>query len=92
VEVEKWLIHYVNKNKDVEDMLHQLNFNIKNIEKELFNARTKNETMVSPMHEYIESWLKNTLIMITESDQQNVVTTTTKPPAKQSTRITPTSK
>jgi hypothetical protein len=37
-EVEKWLIHYVNKNEDVEDMLHQLSFDIRDIEKELFNA------------------------------------------------------
>jgi hypothetical protein len=48
-EVEKWLIHYVNKNEDVEDTLHQLSFDFKDIENELFDARIKHETMVSPM-------------------------------------------
>jgi hypothetical protein len=32
-EVEKWLIRYVNKNEDVEDTLHQLSFDIRDIEK-----------------------------------------------------------
>jgi hypothetical protein len=76
-EVEKWLIRYVNKNEDVEDMLHQLNFDIRDIEKELFNARIKHETTVSPMQEYIELWLKKALIKITELDQPKLVTTTT---------------
>jgi hypothetical protein len=47
--VEKWLICYVNKNEYVEDSLHQLSFYFKDIEKELFNANIKHETMVSPM-------------------------------------------
>ena len=86
------MIFYVNRNEDVEDMLHQLNFNIKNIEKELFNARIKHETMVSPMQEYIELLLKNALIKIIDPDQQNLDTIAMKPPAKNSTRSTSTSK
>jgi len=38
-EVEKWLFHYVNKIEDVEDTLHRLSFDIRDMEKELFNAR-----------------------------------------------------
>jgi hypothetical protein len=48
-EVENWLIHYVNRNDEVEDTLHHLNFDIRDIEKELFNANIKHETMVVPM-------------------------------------------
>jgi hypothetical protein len=32
-EVERWLIWYVNKNEDIEDTLHQLIFNLKDIGK-----------------------------------------------------------
>jgi hypothetical protein len=45
-EVEKWLFRYVNKIEDVEDMLHQLSFDIRDMEKELFNARIKHEMLV----------------------------------------------
>jgi hypothetical protein len=48
-EVEKCLIHYANKNDEVEDTLHQLNFDTRDIDKELFNASIKHETMVAPM-------------------------------------------
>jgi hypothetical protein len=91
-EVEKWLIHYVNKNDEVEDMLHQLNFDIRDIEKELFDAKIKHETMVSPMQEYIKVWLKKALIKIIEPDQPKLVTTAMEPLAKDSTKSTPTSK
>jgi hypothetical protein len=64
-EVEKWFIHYVNKNEDVEYPLNQISFDIRDIEKELFNIIIKHETMVSPTQEYIELWLKNALIKMT---------------------------
>jgi hypothetical protein len=91
-EVEKWLIRYVNKNDEVEDMLHQLSFDIRDIEKELFDAKIKHETTVSPMQEYIEVWLKKALIKIIEPDQPKLVTTAMEPPAENSTKSTPTRK
>jgi len=32
-QVEKWMINYVNKNENVEDTLHQLSLDIRDIEK-----------------------------------------------------------
>jgi hypothetical protein len=64
-EVEKWLVHYVNKNEDQEDIIHQLGFELKDIEDELFDLKIKHELMVSPMREYIEQWLRNALVRIT---------------------------
>jgi len=62
------------------------------MEKDFFNARIKHETMVSPMQEYIELWLKNALIKITKPNHQKLVTISMEPPTKKSTRSTPTSK
>jgi hypothetical protein len=62
------------------------------MEKELFNAIIKHETMVAPMQEYIELWLKNALIKIIDPDQQKLVIISTKISAKNSTRSTQTRK
>lgn len=81
-EVEKWLIHYVNKNDEVEDTLYQLSFDIRDIETELFNAKIKHETMVTPMQEYIEVWLKKALIKLTKPYQPKLVTNAMETPSK----------
>jgi hypothetical protein len=91
-EVEKWLIQYVNKNEDIEDTLHQLSFDFKDMENELFKTKTKQEIMVSPMWEYIEHWLKNALVKITETDQQEVINTVKAPPSQQPIKETSTSR
>jgi hypothetical protein len=48
-------------------MLHQLSFDLKDMENELFETKTRQEIMVSPMREYIEHWLRNALVKITEN-------------------------
>jgi hypothetical protein len=87
-EVEKWLIHYVNKNEDIEDTIHQLGFDFKDMENELFDTKIKHEIMVPPMQEYIEKWLNNALIKVTKPDHQEAVTTIRAPPTEQHTKET----
>jgi hypothetical protein len=82
-EVERWLIWYMNKNEDIEDTLHQLSLDLKELENELFETKTKHEIMVSPMREYIEQWLRKSLVKITETDQQEVGNTIMPPPLNQ---------
>jgi hypothetical protein len=74
---------YVNKNDDIEDTLHQLTMEFKDLENELFDIKVRQEIMVAPMREYIENWLKNALIKITESDQEKTVTTGQAVPTKE---------
>jgi hypothetical protein len=63
------------------------------MENELFEIKTKHEIMVAPMREYIEEWLRKSLIKITETDQHEVVTTIMPPPTQQpSTKEASTSK
>jgi len=57
-EAKRWLFQYVNKNEDHVDTIHQLGFELKYIENELFDIRIKHEITVSPMWEYIDQWLK----------------------------------
>jgi len=44
------------------------------------------------MREYIENWLKNTLIKIIESDQEEAVVTSQVVPTKENIKDTPSSK
>jgi hypothetical protein len=72
--------------------LHHLSFDFKDIENELFDARIRHDTIVSPMREYIKLWLKNASIKIIELDQQNVVTTVMELVVEHSTKGISTSK
>jgi hypothetical protein len=73
----------VNKNEDIEDTLHQLSLDLRELENELFETKTKHEIMVSPMREYIEQWLMKALVKITETYQQEVGNSVMPPPAQQ---------
>jgi hypothetical protein len=46
-----------------------LGIDIREMENELFKINTKHEITVAPMREYIEEWLRKSLINITETDQ-----------------------
>jgi len=73
----------VKKNEDIEYMLHQLSFNLKDLENELFETKTRQEIMVAPMSEYIEHWLRNALVKIIETNQQELGNTIKPPPTQQ---------
>jgi hypothetical protein len=83
----------VNKNDDIEDTLHQLSMDFKDMENSLFDIKVRQEIIVAPMREYIENWLKKALIKITESDQEEAVATGQVVPTKESIKdIQPTNK
>jgi ATP:corrinoid adenosyltransferase len=75
LEVESWLVSYVNKNEDIEDTLHQLSIDFRDLESSLFDIKVRQEIIVAPMRDYIENWLKNALTKITKPDQEEVVAT-----------------
>jgi hypothetical protein len=74
-EVERWLFRYINKYDDIDDTLHQLSIELRGMENELFEIKTKHKIMVAPMREYIKEWLREALVNMTEIDKHEVVTT-----------------
>jgi uncharacterized coiled-coil DUF342 family protein len=40
-EVEKWLVRYINRNDEVDDTLHQSEMDLRELENQLFEIRTK---------------------------------------------------
>jgi hypothetical protein len=73
----------MNVNEDIEDTLHQLSLDIKEMENELFENKTKHEIKVFPMREYIEQWLRKSLVKIIKKDQQEIDNTVMTPPTQQ---------
>jgi hypothetical protein len=57
-EIESWLVSYANKNEDIEASLHQLSFDLRDLEGMLFDIKIRHEINVAPMKDYIEDWLK----------------------------------
>jgi hypothetical protein len=57
-EIESWLVSYANKNEDIEDTLHQLSYELRELEGILFDIKIRQEINVAPMKDYIEDWLK----------------------------------
>ena len=85
-EVKSWLVRYVNKNEDIEDTLHQISIEFRDFERTLFHIKVKQEIIVTHMREYIENWLKQALIKITEEDKKEVVGTSHVTATKENTR------
>jgi len=56
-EVEIWLVSYVNKTEYIEDTLHQLSIDLRELEGKLFDIKVRYEIIVAPMREY-KNWLK----------------------------------
>jgi hypothetical protein len=72
-EVESWLVIYVNKNEDIEDMLHQLSIGFRDLQRTLFDIKVRQEIIIVPMRDYIENCLNQALIKITEEDEAEAV-------------------
>jgi hypothetical protein len=48
------LVSYLNTNEVIEDTLHQLSMEFRNMENSLFDIKVRKEIIVSPMIDYIE--------------------------------------
>jgi hypothetical protein len=84
--VERWLVRYINKYDEVDDMFHQSRMDLREMENELFKIKTRHEITVAPMRKYIEDWLRKSLIKITEPDQQEMVAAIMPPQQQQASK------
>jgi hypothetical protein len=65
-DIDNWLVEYTNKNEDIENALQNLSIDLREIEKELFNVKVKQEVIVSPLRDFIQEWLNNSIAKISE--------------------------
>jgi ribosomal protein L29 len=63
-DIENWLVEYINKNEYIDNTLENLSIDLREIKKDLFNAKVKQELIVSPLRDFIQEWLNNSIAKI----------------------------
>jgi hypothetical protein len=66
-EIKRWLVTFVNDNEDHLASVEKFHFEFKEMGEEIFSLLVKKDITVPPMKEYIEEWLKISLIQIVNS-------------------------
>jgi hypothetical protein len=65
-DIDSSLVEYTNKNEDIENILQNLSVDLREIERELFNVKIKQEVYVSSLRDFIQEWLNNSITKISE--------------------------
>jgi hypothetical protein len=60
-DVDNWIVNYSVHNKEIDQALHGLSIDFKELENENFNIKIQNEINITPMRSYIEEWLESEL-------------------------------
>jgi len=53
------------KNQDIEESLHGISLDLRDLEGELFNIKIQHDINVEPMKSYIEEWFKKSIDKLT---------------------------
>jgi hypothetical protein len=72
--IDNWLVDYSVKNQDIEEALHGISLDLRDLEGELFNIKIQHEINVAPMKSYIEEWFKKAIDKLTNEGQEAVET------------------
>jgi hypothetical protein len=70
--IDNWLVDYFVKNQDIEEALHGISLDLRDLEGELFNIKIQHEIKVAPMETYIEEWFKKAINKLTNEGQEAV--------------------
>jgi hypothetical protein len=71
---ENWLVDYSVKNQDIEESLHGISLDLRDLEGELFNIKIWHEINMAPMKNYIEEWFKKAIDKLTNEGKETVET------------------
>jgi hypothetical protein len=72
--IDNWLVDYSVKNQDIEEILHGISIDLRDLEGELFNIKIQHEINVAPMKSYIEEWFKKAIDKLTNEGKEAVET------------------
>jgi hypothetical protein len=73
-EIDNWLVDYSVKNQDIEEAIHGISLDLRDLEGELFNIKIKHEINVAPMKSYIEDWFRKEIDKLTKEGKETVET------------------
>jgi hypothetical protein len=72
-DIDSRLVEYTNKNEDIENALKKLSIDLREIEKEFFNAKVK-QVIFTPLRDFIQEWLNNSNAEISQIPIEAVTT------------------
>jgi hypothetical protein len=73
-EINNWLVDYSVKNQDIEEAIHGISLELRDLEGELFNIKIRHEINVAPMKSYIEDWFSKEIDKLTKEGKETVET------------------
>ena len=73
-DLDNWLVDYSVKNQDIEEALHGISLDQRDLESELFNIKIQHEINVSPMKSYIEEWFNKYIDKLINEGKEAVET------------------
>jgi hypothetical protein len=71
-EIGNWLVDYSVKNQDIEDEIHGISRDLRDLEGKLFNIKIMHLINVAPMKNYIEDCFKKAIEKLTKEGQEEV--------------------
>ena len=73
-DIDSQLVEYKNKNEDIENVLQNLSLDLREIEKEFFNVKIRQEVIVAPLRDFIQEWLNTSITKISKIPREEVMT------------------
>jgi hypothetical protein len=73
-DIDNCLVYYSMKNQDIEEALHGISLDLRDLEGELFKIKIRHEINVAPMKIYIEEWFKKVINKLTNEGKEVVET------------------
>jgi hypothetical protein len=61
------------KNQDIEEAIHDISHDLRDLEGELLNIKIRHEINVAPMKSYIEYWFRKTIDKLTKEGQETTI-------------------
>jgi hypothetical protein len=73
LEIDNWMVYYSTKNHDIEEAIHGISHDLRDLEGELFNIKIRHKINVAPMKNYNEDWFKKEIDKLTKEGQEATV-------------------
>jgi hypothetical protein len=70
--IDNWLVDYSVKNQDIEEELHGISLDLRDLEGEFFNIKIRHEINVARMKSYIEEWFHKSIDKLTNEGKEAV--------------------
>ena len=64
--MDNWLVDYSVKNQDIEEEVHGISLELRDLEGELFNIKIRHEINAAPKKTYIEYWFRKAIYKLTK--------------------------